>query len=65
MASALSVRRRWQLTVIVRAARARGRVLIQLGLEPIETIHSLSLGLLEIELDPGKYLLIIGLDQLN
>jgi hypothetical protein len=32
----LSVRRRWRLTVVVRAAHACGGVLIQLGLEPIE-----------------------------
>jgi hypothetical protein len=46
------VRRRWRLTVIVRAAHALGGELIQLGLEPIETLHCLPLGLLEIELDP-------------
>jgi hypothetical protein len=59
------VRRRWRLTVIVRAAHALGGELIQLGLEPIETIHSFPLGLLEIELDPRKYLLMISLDQLD
>ena len=32
----LSMHRRWGLTVIVKAAHARGGELIQLGLEPIE-----------------------------
>ena len=43
----------------------KGGELIQLGLEPIESIHCLPLGLLEVELDPVKHLPMIRLDQLD
>jgi hypothetical protein len=62
------VRRRWRLTVIVRAAHAWGGVLIQLGLDPIETLGHLSdqpLGLLVVPFDQVSRFFMIRLDAIN